>query len=175
MRKTGSDRDQVTANGTSTQSKEIDPQWRAPPAVSGVYRIQSGSPSQYTKEGSDKRFRDRSLNVRRFPTHYLLQTHNTRASNDRQRRRPGRAQRPRCIVSILPGMRKRRKGPLTTSSWTPIRDVVQPRWLRPLDFSKNPSHLKRDFSNFSFRHGWHKRVIWLSMLLGYRWIFLPHT
>src|SRR5438067_1873913 len=103
MRKTGSDRDQVTANGTSTQSKEIDPQWRAPPAVSGVYRIQSGSPSQYTKEGSDKRFRDRSLNVRRFPTHYLLQTHNTRASNDRQRRRPGEHKDLAALYQYCPG------------------------------------------------------------------------
>ncbi len=121
MRKAGSYRDQVTANGTSTQSKEIDPHWRAPPAFSGVYRIQSGSSSQHTKEGSDKGFRDRSLNVRRFPTHYLLQTHHTRASNDRQGRRCRRAQRPRRVVSILPGMRKRRKGSLAVSSSTPIR------------------------------------------------------
>jgi hypothetical protein len=107
---------QGNAIGTSTQSKEIDLQRRPPPALSGVYRIQSGGSPQYIEEGSDKRFRDRSFHVGRVPTHDVFQTHHTRASNDRQRRRRRRTQRPRSIIPVLPRMRNHGSGSLVPSN-----------------------------------------------------------
>src|SRR5260370_11831721 len=93
--------------GTSTQSKEIDFQRGPPPALSGVYRIQSRGSPQHSEESSDKRFRDRSLHLGRIPTHDVFQTHNAHTSNDRQRRRRRRTQRPRSPIPVLPRMRKR--------------------------------------------------------------------
>jgi hypothetical protein len=109
----GSSRDRVTAIGTSTQSKETNLQRCSPPAISRVYSVQSRGTAQYSEESPDKGLRDRSLHIRRIPTHYVFQTYNARVGDDRQRRRRGRAQGPRRAVSVLSRMWKRCPGPLT--------------------------------------------------------------
>src|SRR2546430_13966843 len=120
----GSDSEAYPANGTSTQSKAIGAKWGPPLAISGVYRIEPGSPLEHSEEGSDKRFRDRSLHLRRVATHNVFKAHHTRPSNDRERRGRRRTQGSRRIVSVLSRMWKRGTDPLTKIGRASCRERV---------------------------------------------------